>query len=459
MFGSIFRRPARRSSSAPRPARRQIRPRLEWLEDRTVPQATGVQLAGAPNPSTFGQQVTFTATVSSNDSTILQGTVTFQDGTIPLVTLPVNGGEEASEQIVFPTPTSLTVGTHAITATYNAIEAPPNSAITSNTVMEVVNAPPSAQSPAPTPTPSPAQPSAKIGLTLFQTTPLAAGSLNFDVTAYHFSVNNPPAVGKAGGGAGAGKVQLNGFVLDLPVSSVSPLLLQALVRGTRFRGALVGVNTPDGKEFVDWALRFVTVTRLRLMPRGSGEAQVEVELTFGAIAGRVVRGQAGADPHVAPPIALGLGGVQGGFLNGVLALDGFNLDAQNPSPGGTAIGGAGAGKGGPATLRGLLVELPAGEGTLPLFRAAASGGRFRGGLLVAELRGKFLTLNLGTLFVSQFAESADVTAPDPVTDQANLMFQVVQVVETPVSGSGQTGPSVVVTWNRIQNVAEEMNLP
>jgi type VI protein secretion system component Hcp len=462
VFGNILRRPGHRSSSARRPARRQARPRLECLEDRTLPQASAVALAATPNPSTFGQQVTFTATVSSNDNSILQGTITFQDGTIPLVTLPVTGGEEASEQIVFPTPTSLTVGTHAITATYNAIEALPNSGITSNTVMEVVNAPPSPQSAVPSPTPTPTQPSATIALTLFNKSPAALGSLTFDVSAYHFSVINPTAVGKATGGAAAGKVQFNDFVLDLPISSVSPLLLQALVRGTRFRGALVSVATPDGKPFLDWNLRLVTVTRFRLMPQGSGDAQAEVDLTFGLIAGTVRQGQIVAGPRVAELLALQLSGVQGGFDNGLLALDSFALDAQNPSTGGNAVGGAGAGKGTTAALRGLIVELSAGEGTLPLFKAAESGGHFREGtLLFAAVRRTRddLTLNLGTIFVSQFTESADVTAPEPVTDEANLMFRIVQVVETPVSADGKVGTPVAVSWNRVTNVANQLALP
>jgi type VI protein secretion system component Hcp len=336
MFETFFRRLRRpgRPTSRPRcPARRQVRPRLEPLEDRTLLQASAVQLAATPNPST------------------------------------------------------------------------------------------------------PAQPSAQIALSLFKN---PMNSLTFDVSAYHFSLNNPAAAARATGRAEAGTVRLNDFVLDLPISSVSPLLLQALVRRERFGRASVSVATPDGKPFLRWSLDGVFVTRLRLTTKGSSAPQVEVDLTFDRIAGTVLQGQPGASSNSAPPFSLQLAGVMGGFVNGVLALDGFTFDAQHPSPG-------------RATLRGLLVQLPAGEGTQPLFGLTVSGRRLSRGVLSAAFAKGFLTLNLDTFFVSQFTESADVMAPEPVTDEANLAFNILQVIETPASGGRPTGPSVLQMWNQLTN--------
>src|SRR5262249_15202364 len=49
---------------------------------QTVLNATSISIiSGVPNPSTFGQTVTFTAKVSSTAGTPSQGTVTFMDGT------------------------------------------------------------------------------------------------------------------------------------------------------------------------------------------------------------------------------------------------------------------------------------------------------------------------------------------------------------------------------------------
>lgn len=70
-----------------------------------------------PNPSLFGQSVTFTATVQdSNGNAITCGTVTFNDGVTPIATgVPL--GSPSSDQAAYTTST-LTVGQHSITAIY-----------------------------------------------------------------------------------------------------------------------------------------------------------------------------------------------------------------------------------------------------------------------------------------------------------------------------------------------------
>ena len=82
--------------------------------------STNISLTSNPNPSTFPQTVTFTATVTTGSNTgNLTGTVSFADttsGTPVSLGSPVqvNGSGSASLQI-----SSLTVGVHTITATYN----------------------------------------------------------------------------------------------------------------------------------------------------------------------------------------------------------------------------------------------------------------------------------------------------------------------------------------------------
>jgi len=79
---------------------------------------TTTSLASSANPSTVGQPVTFVATVAPGGPTgTPTGTVTFSvDGTheLPVSLRLVNG----SDQAVF-TISSLTAGSHTITATYN----------------------------------------------------------------------------------------------------------------------------------------------------------------------------------------------------------------------------------------------------------------------------------------------------------------------------------------------------
>jgi hypothetical protein len=73
---------------------------------------TTTQVTSSLNPSAFGQQVTFSATVSPLSGAT--GTVTFMDGAITLGSSTLNGSSVAT----FSTST-LAVGTHSITAQYN----------------------------------------------------------------------------------------------------------------------------------------------------------------------------------------------------------------------------------------------------------------------------------------------------------------------------------------------------
>jgi len=98
---------------------------------QTVNTATaGTALASSQNPSTFNQSVTFTATVTGQSPT---GNVTFKDGATvicgPSVTLSAGSAACAIS--------TLSVGTHSITATYNGDGN--NAASTSPAVSQVVN--------------------------------------------------------------------------------------------------------------------------------------------------------------------------------------------------------------------------------------------------------------------------------------------------------------------------------
>ena len=77
--------------------------------------ATSTAVTSSLNPSTTGANVTFTATVTSGGSPVTAGTVTFTEGT---TTLQANVALNAQGQATFTTST-LTEGTHLITATYS----------------------------------------------------------------------------------------------------------------------------------------------------------------------------------------------------------------------------------------------------------------------------------------------------------------------------------------------------
>jgi len=74
--------------------------------------ATTTALTSSLNPSAFGQQVTFTATV--NPASGATGTVTFMDGASTLATLPLEANGAAALSL-----STLAVGSHTITAQYS----------------------------------------------------------------------------------------------------------------------------------------------------------------------------------------------------------------------------------------------------------------------------------------------------------------------------------------------------
>src|SRR3989442_2476917 len=82
---------------------------------------TATSVTSSLNPSQFSRSVTLTATVTSGGSSVTTGTVTFKDGDLA-ITYPIalNGSGQAS-----PPTSSLSVGSHSITADYSGALALP----------------------------------------------------------------------------------------------------------------------------------------------------------------------------------------------------------------------------------------------------------------------------------------------------------------------------------------------
>lgn len=139
-------------------------------------------LTSSLNPSTSGQTVTFTATVTGEFEATPVGTVTFQEGAVTLGTGNLDGDGKAT----FATST-LTVGTHTITATYAGDAAFDVS--TSSPLSQVVNAasggnPPAVSSGTPTTTalslsPSPSVLSQPVQLTATVSGGTPTGTVTF----------------------------------------------------------------------------------------------------------------------------------------------------------------------------------------------------------------------------------------------------------------------------------------
>ena len=88
---------------------------IELVGIATSANSTTVALTSNLNPSAFGQSVTFTATVTTGTGTLsTSSTVTFYDGATQLGVVDINSSGVATLTI-----STLTVGSHPITATYS----------------------------------------------------------------------------------------------------------------------------------------------------------------------------------------------------------------------------------------------------------------------------------------------------------------------------------------------------
>jgi large repetitive protein len=76
--------------------------------------ASNITLGSSPNPSVYGDAVTFTVTVTSTSGTAATGTVTFLDGTTSIGAAALAGNPATASF----TTAALTAGSHAINATY-----------------------------------------------------------------------------------------------------------------------------------------------------------------------------------------------------------------------------------------------------------------------------------------------------------------------------------------------------
>jgi len=116
---------------------------FDTLVVNEVPSTIG--LLAAPNPSTFGQTVALTATVSGSVGTP-NGNVAFYDGGTQILTAVLSNGAASAQTA------ALTAGTHSLTASYGGIA--PYFGSTSAAVNQTVNKAPTTTNLVATPSPS-----------------------------------------------------------------------------------------------------------------------------------------------------------------------------------------------------------------------------------------------------------------------------------------------------------------
>jgi len=146
---------------------------------QVVQQSTATVVTSNNNPSTYGQSVTFTATVTATGIQAPTGTVTFYDGTTKLGTNPLtaNGATAAAATLSIST---LTVGTHSITGVYNSDASDVTS--TSAVLSQVVNDAATATTVAAAPNPATAGTNVTFTATVTVTsggTSVPTGTVNF----------------------------------------------------------------------------------------------------------------------------------------------------------------------------------------------------------------------------------------------------------------------------------------
>jgi hypothetical protein len=155
----------------------------------TVNQApTTTTLTSTANPSSSGQAVTFTATITGEFGGLPGGTVTFKDGTTTIGTITVS----ATTQQAQLTTSTLSVGTHNITAAYSG--SPAFTATTSAILTQTVNKGVSSTATSLTVTPNPSQYYQPVTLTATVTS--AAGAIPSGIV--NFVQNGTTTIGTVG---------------------------------------------------------------------------------------------------------------------------------------------------------------------------------------------------------------------------------------------------------------------
>jgi type VI secretion system secreted protein Hcp len=106
----------------------------------------------------------------------------------------------------------------------------------------------------------------------------------FEIKDFSFGVENPTTIGSATGGAGAGKVKFNEFVIKKMIDSASPAFFKNSVSGAHYQTVTIEIRKAGGdpkhpgKPFLQYQFTNVFVTKINWS--GPGDAGPEETITF-----------------------------------------------------------------------------------------------------------------------------------------------------------------------------------
>jgi type VI secretion system secreted protein Hcp len=116
-----------------------------------------------------------------------------------------------------------------------------------------------------------------------------------EILSYSWGVSNPSTVG--GGGAGAGKVQLQDFHFVKPVSTATPPLMESCCQGKHFPKVEIHVASREGMPYLKYELQDVLISSLSEGGSGDERPMDQLSLSFEAaaiqVAGENADGQIG----------------------------------------------------------------------------------------------------------------------------------------------------------------------
>jgi type VI secretion system secreted protein Hcp len=106
----------------------------------------------------------------------------------------------------------------------------------------------------------------------------------FEIKDFSFGVENPTTIGSATGGAGAGKIKFNEFVIKKTTDKASPIFFKNCCVGAHYKSVTVAMRkaggdpNTSGKEFL--VFKFDTVFTTKIDWSGPGDEGPEESITF-----------------------------------------------------------------------------------------------------------------------------------------------------------------------------------
>ncbi len=276
-----------------------------------------------------------------------------------------------------------------------------------------------------------------------------AGDVAFPVTEYSVKANQTINIGSSTGGAGAGKLQFDRFVVQTRNNvGLYGALMRYLVLGVTIEEMTLTSISPDGQSQLTFTFNTAFVAGLETADAAySGdEAGIQVSIAFAALKIQYDELDAQGEPTGTPIYAswsqLTNNSPEGSDLGGLSLSDGFavnsiGLAAENVIEIGSQSGGGGAGK---AQLQPLTIKKYTDASTVLFFQRLMFGAHLDE--LVLDYAGGSVGLKYVVVAEMEMSQSGDDEAEDSIViDYGAIRF----------SYDDGEGNSQQVDWSRILN--------